>query len=107
MSRFRYGTADQNGWSNSKKVFKVTLHDGGEDTDVSALIPVQSRCYRRGKSLRPWQSRKPLLLDSEYGRVTDKTVKVLFAILTLPLVLGLSGCGDSHEGDSPRKKAAT
>ena len=35
------------------------------------------------------------------------TVKTLVAILTLPLLLALSSCGDSHDGATPPKKAAT
>ena len=35
------------------------------------------------------------------------TVKALVAILTLPLLLALSSCGDSHDGTTPQKKAAT
>ncbi len=35
------------------------------------------------------------------------TMKTLVAILTLPLLLALSGCGDSHDGATSPKKAAT
>lgn len=34
-------------------------------------------------------------------------VRALAAILTLPLLLALSSCGDSHDGATPPKKAAT
>ena len=107
LSRCRCRLAGQAGCWNGKEVSEVTLQDGREDTGTKGLILVQSRSYGRRENLRLWQSSRPLLLDREKSRVRHHEVKALLAILTLPLVLGLSGCGESHEGDSPRKKAAT
>jgi len=48
-----------------------------------------------------------LNLDRTRKRAISFLVKTLFAILALPLLVALSSCGDSHDGDNPPKKAAT